>query len=541
VKLMMKVIIIDDEYLVRERLKSCIHWNELGYEIAGEASDGEDGLKLVREVKPQLAIVDINMPFIDGLNFSSIVHQEYPDIKIIILTGYSNFEYARSALQAGVTNYLLKPIHKDELVAVLVKLKTAIEKEMKVKNEMEKMKLRSRENDALLKEKFIHLLLKGGSGSLPHDEYNQKMKQYCPNIKEDGNLFVFLVHVDKNSGLNEQEYQLRKLSAFEIVAEVFHKVGHNEITCDMDGRILVIVDLCAVSATDWRNYCLTLGETVKNSVKNRLDITVSIGIGNIHTGMAEISNSYREALIAVKSTIILGNDTVIAYQSLNNKINTGNDLTNLRQSLILDLRLGNITAIDEELRHVFGKIRLEKQSLDNLYLLLSELLLITTDFACESQLEITDFVGEGINPASIVADKETLDHIMNWFIAIFTRMIHIVNNGKQSNSAKTVIKAKEYIDANYRNGDLGLEGIAGNIFINPSYLSDIFKKETGLSIMEYIRECRMNKARELLDKGYQNLIRIAELVGYSDPHYFSKCFKKHFGMSPSKYIETKKP
>jgi YesN/AraC family two-component response regulator len=168
---MFKVAVIDDEYLVRERIKYALDWSYYGFELCWEASNGEDALDLMEKTCPDLALVDINMPIMDGLEFADKAASRYPNMRVVILTGYGSFDYAKKAIHAGVNEYLLKPLDSNELAETLVKIKAGLEKEKAGRYNLQKLIVESREKDAILKRKLIQSLLENDKMPEASDSY----------------------------------------------------------------------------------------------------------------------------------------------------------------------------------------------------------------------------------------------------------------------------------------------------------------------------------------------------------------------------------
>ncbi len=536
---MIKVILVDDEYLVRVRLRSCVNWNELGFEIAGEAENGEDALSLVESVRPRLAIVDIYMPFGNGLDFAKVARERYPELKVVILTGYSSFEYARSALQAGVVNYLLKPVIKDELQKILVEIKEQIAQESQLRETIENLKVNSKERITLLKQRYIQSLLEGAVQDFSGEE-DEKFRLFCPGLENSG-LAVAVISIDGlNSGsIYEKDRELWRFAVSNVFGEIFENAGCFEISYDTNGQIILIVNAVNTrkgnSSTDYISLC----ETAKSLIKEYLKFTVTIGVGKIHEGIAEICLSYKEAQTALKNKLIFGNDRIIEFNSIESKRGVISDDTNFRQNMLINLRLGNTETVLKELHRMFASIVEKGLLIENLYIVLSELQLTITNFVKENEINMWEITDEDMDIQGMLNTAESIGEIENSFKEILNSIARVYSNRKYMGYTRIVDKVKAYIDKNYSNTNLSLENIASNMSINASHLSNIFKKESGLSITEYLTECRMRNAKELIDKGNKKLYEIAELVGFNDPYYFSKCFKKTFGVSASKYFKNK--
>lgn len=533
---MTRVIIVDDEYLVRERIKKCIDWDDFGFQIAGEAANGEDALELLKQVNPQIAIVDINMPLVDGLEFSRTARIQYPELKVVILTGYSSFEYARGALQAGVSNYLLKPVNKDELKEVVMKLKEQIENESRIKNNIENLKINSRESSALQKEKVLQSVLER-KGLALNEELRRKFQMYFPKIHE-SDLILIVVKTDEFPEFAEEgkDKELWRFAVSNIFGEAFEEKFDFDISYDVEGRMVLISNIIGDDTVS--DYC-SMCEKAQKLVQNYLRITVTVGIGNVHFGISGIALSYNEAMIAIRNRLIFGKGKIIVYKSLESNIGNVEINNNIRQKTLINLRLGNISLIKDEIRRTFTSITEKGLLIDNLYIIMSEFVLTLTTFAKENELNISEIMGRNFDVAKLIESKDSIQQVEEWFIDILNRLFNEYNKCKLLGYAKLVDKVRNYIDNNYSNKDISLETIAGVMSINPCHLSNIFKKEAGISIIEYLTERRMNTAKELIDRGNMKLVEIAEMVGFNDPYYFSKCFKKMFGVSPSRYFKTK--
>lgn len=535
---MMKVILVDDEFLVRVRLKSCVDWNGLGFEIAGEASNGEDALSLAEEVRPNLAIVDINMPFVNGLDFAAIVRERYPEIKIVILTGYSSFDYARTALQAGVVNYLLKPVVEEELKNILLKISEQITQELQLKENIENLKLNSRERITLLKQKYIQSLLEGVSQAASQEEL-EKQKLFCPKLVN-SNMAVIVTAIDGlfSGGIGESDRDLWIFAVSNIFSEIFESENCFEISYDQNNIILIVNTENREKGGEAVDY-LSLCDTVRKLVEEFLQFTVTIGVGKACGGFEKISLSYKEALNALKNRLILGNNRIIEFKDIEAQKGITACNLNFRQEMLINLRLGNTAAILGELNRIFDAVTDKKMTVDHLYMILSELLLTITTFVNENEISMAEITEQDIDVSGMIGGSESIRDIKSTFTGIFNKLIKAYSTKRYMGHTRMVDKVKDYIDKNYSNSDLSLDNIASNMSINASHLSNIFKKESGLSVTEYLTECRMKHAKELIDRGNKKLFEIAELVGFNDPYYFSKCFKKYTGVSASKYFKTK--
>ncbi|OPA80804.1 hypothetical protein BVG16_00140 [Paenibacillus selenitireducens] len=529
---MISVIIVDDEYLIRERLKISVNWEELGYEIVGEAANGEDALLLLEHAPTpiQLAIVDINMPIVDGLAFAEAAHQHHPELKIMILTGYNSFEYAKSALKAGVSDYLLKPLNMVEMTEVLNKIAVQIHEQQHQKSLTEDLKKSVQESYSILRRTFIQGLLAGAES---HADIH-KIHQHCPNLNGD-ELTVMVISIDKTNALGKNQPVWQQFAVLNIFSEFFAPMEQVECSWDEEERLVLLMNRPIENQRAARKDTVEqrCAEAVQ-AVARFLKFTVTAGIGGTVHGFDRISQGYKEALYAVRHRTIYGGNRVISFDHIPKQAHTS-PLTYIRETMIIHLRLGNWETIEGELHHMLMRASWGTLTLNHLYVTLYELVFTLNMYAAENKLDITQSVGDTFQPAQLVDELERLEEIKDWIRNLYHGVLDETRSLKQSTPARLVEKAKQYIDEHFAS-ELDLERIAKSIYINPSYLSRIFKIETGFTVVEYLTKCRMVKAKELMESGCKNLYFVAEMVGYNDAQYFSKCFKKHFSVPPSKFI-----
>ncbi|MFD0714589.1 response regulator [Paenibacillus sp. GCM10027626] len=522
---MIRVMIVDDEYLVRERLKHGLNWPELGCLIAAEADNGEDALELLAEREIQLAVVDINMPILDGLAFASKARELYPPIKIIILTGYGTFEYAKTALKAGANDYLLKPVDTAELGAAITALSEQIRHEENERNRNASMQQQLQESHDILRRQFLRKLLAGGS-ALPDPD---QLALYCPALSGSG-FIVLAASPDQFGGSPEE----KPASVYAVLSDCFAALPGLEILADEEG-FTVIADADPSYMNSRLDNIMQTCRVAMKQIRNAGASTVTIGIGQVKEGWDGIAASFREALAAAAYRTLQGGDRIIRFQELPAP-KPAPQLSALREDLLIQLRLGSLDGALETIGTIFARFRSEETTLEYLYLLLSELVIALKLHASETGMSVDAELADSFDPPATVRQLETLEQIEAWIAGLYTKAIGASETHKRSTPARLVEKAKRFIDASYADPSLDLNAIAASLHINPSYLSRIFTKETGVSVVTYLTRIRMDKAKELLQEGCQNLTYLAEQIGFTDTQYFSKCFKKQFGLPPSRFM-----
>jgi two-component system response regulator YesN len=533
-------MIIDDEFYFREALKITLPWNELGFRICGEAKNGKDALEKIEELKPDIALVDINMPIMDGLEFTQAIIQEKYKIKIIILTGYSEFSYAKQAIQYGVKSYLLKPIDESELEKTLLQTKNIIESERKIKVEIEQLKERVRESMPILRDKVLNQLIQGNY-TLNFEEIESKFEYLNINIiSKHYQVIVIELGDENNFAYTQEDKHLWGFAISNMIYEVFKDSITYEVFRDNLERVCIITAFNDENSEEFYLKLESKLDQIKELVQLYLKFTISIGVGNAKEDIRDISVSYNEAMIALKDRIIRGKNQVILYSSISQTCLTTNIYSiEYRNQLLMSMRIGDIEQTGKLITLIFQEVRKRNINHELLLVICIEMISTCMQFSGESGHDFINISGDNqYNIIEKIQSKKTLDEIENWMRdTIFSTLSYIENN-KISKSSKIVEKIKKYIEDNYQNEGLNIQELAKHLYIAYSHICYLFKKETGATINEFITEYRLKKAKELFDSGNHFIIDVANKVGYADANYFGKCFKKYYGISPSKYSEV---
>ncbi len=524
-----KVVVVDDEQLEINLIKNCINWDFLDMEIVGEAQDAISALELVEEISPDIIFTDINMPITDGIKFSEMVIKRYPKTKIVILSGYDNFNYVQKSMHIGASDYLLKPINNDELFKAASKLKNIIDFERESSKEYNLLKKELTDNLPYIKEKFLNELI---YDNLDTEKIINKALFLGLRFKYQ---YIQVAAIEITS-LRENNYNglnfKRNTIVMNIVKQFFQMDEYTYIFYDMQNRIIILNNN---ENTDLLEKC----EALKVSIVNNTEFCVSIGIGRQMKHMWEIQASYKEALDALKYRVTEGNNLVIFYDH----INIGNinqnvcNINELNEKLSFYLRSALYDKASSVIEQYFENIDLDhRNNLKELRIMAMNI--VTTSFKTLISMGLynsDELYNVQIRLFNELILLDTLPDIIKALNEVIIEVIKRDNNSKPSKMDDMIIKAKEYIDANLSDCELSLSFTAKHLYINPSYLSRMFKKEIGISFVEYITKIRMEKAIELLRKGELKVFEIADCIGISDSNYFSTCFKKYFGVSVSEY------
>ena len=535
---MLKIMIVDDEYYFRQALKVTLQWEELGFEICGEAKNGKDALDKIEELRPDIILVDINMPIMGGLEFISILKEQKYKAKIVLITGYSEFNYAKQAIQLGVTDYILKPIEEKELEDTLLNIKKLLKDDQYNQIEIEKFKTKAKENIPVLKEKLLNDLIFGNTmetieniiASLGYLDIKLSSKYYR----------VIVMKIDC---IDEKEWAIEEKSfwyfgVLNISSEILKERFSFEYCFDRSGCVSIIIGHNN-NDEDTDFQVILLCEKIRECIKKYLKFTVTIGIGNYYEKIKNIEISYKEAIFALKNDVVIGSDSTISYSSIEEKgLMHTLFKAEQRNELLMSMRMGDLKEIDSLISEIFIDLRKANVNHGELRVISVQLITCNIEYILECGLNYSDVFTEIKNPMEEVQFKKSVNEIEHWIKEFIFKAIKYINNNKQSKSTKVVKKVIDYIEENFGNSDLKVEDISKYVFINYSHLCYIFKREVGKTIIEYLTEVRIKKAKELIDMGNKVIIDVAIKVGYEDANYFSRCFKKSYGVPPSKYIEN---
>lgn len=526
----MNILIVDDEKIFRDYLRQALDWDRYGFRIGGEAKNGAEALAMAEEQRFDLALVDINMPIMDGLALTEKLKEKHPGIDVIVVTGHNEFEYARTAMRLGVEDYILKPFSQDELVLTLLKCR------QKQKMSLEARQTEQADRQLMIESMLVRLVT--GESSEPAERLFARLAQWGVEFETAaGTYSVACIEIDHmERRWNEPaERELWKFAVTNILAEAMGERGKPLLFNGPEGRIVCLhteQDTIAEqgSVSDLNGY-----EELIFNIRKYLKLTVTIGVGGKYAGAAGIRRSYEQALMALRSKFLLGDDRVIPYNAETGETKEATAfLADTNETMLHLLRMGDKEHLEGKLDELFRSFRDNKLSLDYIYVTCMGWVSNCLSHVSESGHPIEDCYGEHFFPYTEIRALETAEAAREWMKALFVQTVDYVSKHKLTRAATIAKQARAFIEQAYGDPELSVESVAASAYINPSYLRAIFKKTFGMTVGEYMTHVRMNRAKELLG-GNIRLADIAERIGYQDAGYFSKVFKKFYGITPSEY------
>lgn len=533
-----KVFLVEDEMVIRRGIKNSIDWEKEGYIFCGEASDGELAYPMIIKEKPDILITDIRMPFMDGLELCKLVKKELPNIKILILSGYDEFDYAKEAIRLGVTEYLLKPISSGKLLEALNGVSESIRREKEDKDLVRKYMEEMRENTEHEKQKFFEQMI---AGNLSMADALETGKKYEMNLSAGMyNLLLFrftLGEENRKSGelLGEAEYAIEKLT--ERLEYVF------EFQRGVEGWAFLLM---ADNEEQMSERVKELSKDLEEIMKNYSTIAYFGGIGQPVARLRELEESFREAERALAARFTMELNRIISVEDIRMaqnvdtlddiEITSFGEIEKTRTMLEKFLNNGAEDEIDEFVDVYINELPEEnlKSVLMRQYIIMDAYIVMMS--FCE---KIEGIEGEMQAQSEELKNSmktiQTLEEIKNYIRMLLKKIIGVRDTISGRRYSDIIEIAKDQIRKTYMSDEISLNTIAAEVGMSPSYFSSIFSKEMGKTFVEYLTEIRKDRAKELLMCSSMKTSEIGYEVGYKDPHYFSYIFKKTQNCTPKEF------
>lgn len=533
-----KVFLVEDEMVIRRGIKNSIDWEKEGYIFCGEASDGELAYPMIIKEKPDILITDIRMPFMDGLELCKLVKKELPNIKILILSGYDEFDYAKEAIRLGVTEYLLKPISSGKLLEALNGVSESIRREKEDKDLVRKYMEEMRENTEHEKQKFFEQMIAGNLSMADALETGKKYEMSLSAGMYNLLLFRFtLGEENRKSGelLGEAEYAIEKLT--ERLEYVF------EFQRGVEGWAFLLM---ADNEEQMSERVKELSKDLEEIMKNYSTIAYFGGIGQPVARLRELEESFREAerALAARFTMelnrIISVDDIRMAQNVDTlddiEITSFGEIEKTRTMLEKFLNNGAEDEIDEFVDVYINELPEEnlKSVLMRQYIIMDAYIVMMS--FCEKIEGIEGKMqAQSEELKNSMKTIQTLEEIKNYIRMLLKKIIGVRDTISGRRYSDIIEIAKDQIRKTYMSDEISLNTIAAEVGMSPSYFSSIFSKEMGKTFVEYLTEIRMDRAKELLMCSSMKTSEIGYEVGYKDPHYFSYIFKKTQNCTPKEF------
>lgn len=532
---MYRVFLVEDEQLIREGIKHLVEWEEYGFRFVGEAADGELAWPLIQKDKPDIVITDIRMPFMDGLALSHLIKKNMPDTLIIILSGYDDFNYAKRAIEIGVSQYLLKPLSKDQLVEVLLQLKKKKDKIVQSEQYHAQFSKEVQEYLSSSRRSLFDLLV---SGKTPIPQILERAEKIGISLSAmTYNLVLLMLEED----LLHSNYTASSASIQDQIERVFSEEpdiipfgAGIEMTA-----FLIKADDDRIEETALR-CAKALGQICRSAEQAPRWTVVT---GQPVPRLSSLAECYRLARKKLFRT--LSSDPAAEAHAQTKSVLDFNpnelDASKMDQQIIRKILMNGLLedadAFTEDYFNSFGSAGLNSA-------LFRHYVLLNIHFTVSA---FWDGLGrEGLAPDRFPQLQQKLEtaicslaDMQSYVSELFRETIRYRDSVVTDRHREMMRKVLEYIDENYSDPEIGLNTVARVANVSATHFSTVFSQQTGKTFVEYLTETRMKNARDLLRCTGKSSSEIARSVGYNDPHYFSFLFKKVNGLSPRDYRNGK--
>ena len=539
---MYRVLLVDDEILVRDAIRKRIDWEGLGYELAGDCQNGKEAIEFVKEHPVDVVLTDICMPYVDGMELSHFLHDNYPEILIVIFSGFGEFEYAKKAIQYNVSEYLLKPVTAVELSEVLSNMRKKLESARKEEQKIRRLTKVSKEyhkNEQMIRSQAISSLV----------TCSKDMGECIRNLEGMGIFLdatdyrVAVLSIDLYSELHEQNLEQRQESA--LMAFVVYNIS-DEIVSNYDAGIAYQESNNKTGILFKTNRPREFFGTVKKicgeiqeKVYETMKLEISIAVGPYVKKTDELHFSYDRANEALSYRYLLGGNLLLDLESdakFENDISLYIELTQLSEAV----RKNQKREVERILKIIHDKIMESRVNKSRACLYMQQVIRTLSELVEKVHPDPRRIQEERNQLLGKISEKKTFEKAFDVVECYANGACDYLKMENSSSGKRQAMEAVEYIKENYADPDLNLNGICAHLGISTSHFSSIFKEETGETFMEFLIRIRMEKAKELLEHTSLKNYEIAERVGFADPHYFGISFKKMTGKTPTEYAKGKR-
>lgn len=535
---MIDIIIVDDEKSIREGIATSIPWHQHDINICGVASGVSEALDLIETYMPNIVISDISMPEMSGLDLLEIINRTYPNIKVILISGYRDFEYAQRAVTNNAFCYLTKPLVAETLIQKVLDAKQEIDARLKEVKLNDNIRRKLRENIMVLKDNFFRLLMEG------RIRQKSDIIERAATTEIDINFTNFIVCVAEfelaasQKKLNMYDFSFYKAAIMSTIEENLVDI-YKCYTFNLDSRIGILI--CSNQLIQ-RSILANKLNNVKSWVNKNMGFSLSAGIGNTCGSIEKVTLSYISAVDAMLYRVILGKNIVVDAEQM---INTSkekmvvddfdNILKNSEEDIIFALRNMNQT----EVKSIIDQImQASKQIVANDVNQKERIAFLLSVFIIRVMysLEISNhrFYNKENDLYNSINELISIDDMKSFILGIIKEITQAIEESDSKQNNFLVNKGLRYIKEGVYE-DVSLVTIAERLQIHPNYLSKIFKQVTDESFTEHVIRFKMNEAKKLLKTTNAKVYEISDKLGYKDVAHFTKLFKKHFGISPTEY------
>ncbi len=531
-----RILLVDDEEEVRKAIIRNIEWEKLGFQMAQDAENGEDALEKIEQLKPDVIMTDIRMPYMDGLTLTKRIRQKYPSMKILIFSGYDDFEYAQQAIKLNVTEYILKPVNVEELTGILNRVRENLDEEIAQRRDVSMLRRRYLSSLPIIRELFLNDLVQG---NVEEADICPKLEEYGVDILNARKLTAAVVSLEPEERLKgrdssplQQERKLIPISVRGLVEDRLRDYFRFTSFISAGG----ITFIAAIDQDSTQTGLIDLLADACKEVQRILGITVTIGVGYSTQRPERIGESYQSAVDALGYKAIVGTGGTIYINDME-PVSRGKLQLNPKDETELENRIkfGTPETIGEAVREIAGRMEDTRAHASQYQVYRFSLINCIMRLMQQYDMDLRQIFDAEGDVIRLMGSGHGREEFPVWLMRVACRMNEFINRRRDNTARQVIEEAKQYIQDHYQEPDLSVEMVCRQLHMSPAYFSTIFRKETGKTCVAYLTDVRLNRAVELLNQTSDKTYVIARKVGYQEQNYFSYVFKKKFGVSPTKY------
>ena len=511
-------MVVDDERIARKGLMSSVNWESLNCKVICEAADGISACSMLQSNNIDIVVTDIRMPGMDGIELGRHIHENYPAIKVIILTGYADFNYAQSAIRYGVVDFILKPIIIQKVIDAVKKATAQL--------------LQQNENLSEMREKFFQDCFIGNLT----DSAAIKSKLARLQITLDS-YFVVAFEIDKTedneNGFSPEIHHKFTTAVKNLISLGFKNISYYSVFIS-SRMICSVLSFTGSDSSDCMQNIMNTCESIMEMLESFTEERLFIGISSMYRSPSRLAEAYSEALDALSGRFYNDSETsIFVPYNKNQSIQEASITNKYIDKIIESLETGNCRDTLTLLHELLERQRALKQPIEHIKNIGLQICSLCSKLLTNHNISFSKVVENGESVYKEILQSRSINHLSE-ILKNIVKTVSVYLSPAERQNSNIIDRALEYINNNYKE-NISLQSVADNIHVNSSYLSRLFRKKNGETLVEYITRMRMEKAMELLKNANLQIFEVAALVGIDDPAYFSHLFKKYTGLSPKEY------
>lgn len=530
---MYTLMIADDEQLERQALRYIIEKKCPDIRIVAETGDGTSAIQLADSEKPDIILMDIRMPEVNGLEAALKIRRLLPEVMIIMLTAFDEFSYAKQALSAGAVEYLLKPLRPADLLQTLEAVSTKVGQYKHKQKQEAKLRKNLEEAMPFIQMSFVYDLISGNISDMAHFQERANFL----GMKADPGV-VLVADIDNFKQITRDGGESKKqIVKQQVFRHICGQLGPEALVTPFGGDNIIILLGCGESSdqAETTQQVREIAGKLQTGTLRALGISITIGIGRYYREPLEIHKSYLDAVSVLRQRCYVSDTHVMHIEDIGHL----NPLPihypfHYERDLLDKVRCGERKQAKEALRQLLAEIFTSQVRMETVKAYVLELLIVLSRAAVEGGANLEQLTLLNFNAINHLVDCVRQDEIHQWVLEALDRFMDNMLHNRDSMNARVINKASDYIVKNCHK-NLSLEEVAHTVHLSPFYFSRLFKAEKGTNFVEFLTKARIERAKRMLTNPDQTIARIALECGYQDASYFCRVFRQEVNVTPNQY------